>query len=38
MEKYTIEKVCASLQLEELLLKNSSQEIAQYIKKEVCLS
>jgi hypothetical protein len=38
MEKYTIEKVCAGLQPEELLLKNSSQDIAQHIKKEVCLS
>jgi hypothetical protein len=38
MEKYTVEKVCASLQPEELLLKNNSQEIAQHIKKEVCLS
>jgi hypothetical protein len=38
MEKYTIEKVCAGLQPEELLLKNSFQDIAQHIKKEVCLS
>lgn len=38
MEKYTIEKVCTGLQPEELLLKNCSQDIAQHIKKEVCLS